>query len=109
LTFREDPQSRENMERVKKALHAREEALKREALKQTASALSGAEVPSVSRASQSSDGRSKIAKSMPYRSRVMSDREADKWLKRLQRHQRTRAYKIDVSKPDEGAEYAKPW
>lgn len=104
LTFQEDPQSRENMENVKKALHEREEAIKRNVLQQT-----GAENPSISSASRGNKGGAKSAKNKSLGSSVMSDREADKWLKTLQQRQHPEAYRIDVPEPDEGADSAKPW
>ncbi len=109
LTFQEDPQSRENLERVKKALHEREEAIKGNVLKQAGLAHARAERPSISSASRGKDGAFKSGESKPHASRVMSDREANKWLKTLQQRQHPQAHKIDVPKPDEGADSAKPW
>jgi len=39
----------------------------------------------------------------------MSEREAEKWLKRLDLPHGSHGYKIEVENPEEGGDNAKPW
>ncbi len=110
LKFREDSESRENLERVEKALQTENEDQKR-ASQQPASAASIYSKTS-SAAASNSKGSSRDARPLSQQqsdSRGMSDREAEKWLKMLAAQQSVQKYKIKVDDPNEGANDEKPW
>ncbi|MEN8146440.1 MAG: VWA domain-containing protein [Campylobacterota bacterium] len=109
LEIKEDPLSRENLEMVKKALQEREEERKRAFEQQAASALSKVEKSSAESKDTEAKRTSHEKKRLEQSRRIMSDLEAKKWLRTLERRQYGQAYKIEVTDPDRGVNSAKAW
>ena len=109
LKFKEERESRENLEAVKKELGKREDEIKRGYQEQVALGLSKLQAPSKKRRDEGSKSLSQKSENLPYRSSEMSDMEADKWLKTVQKHQHSQVYKIEVANTDEGVDSEKPW
>jgi Ca-activated chloride channel family protein len=109
LKFKEDRESRENLEAVKKELEKREDEIKRGYQEQVALGLSKLQAPSKKRRDEGGKSLSQKSEDLPYRSSEMSDREANKWLKTVQKYQHGQVYKIEVANTDEGVDSEKPW
>lgn len=109
LKFREDSESRENLEAVKKALKKREEEIKRGYRDQVTAGMPKTEESSRNKKERERKRPTQQSENRQYRSSEMSEREAEKWLKIVQRRQHNQAYKIEVTGADEGVSDEKPW
>ena len=111
LKFREDSASRENLERVEKALQRENEDTSASQQPASAALSYSKNSSAVSSESNGSNRDERAGSLMQERSnnRGMSDREADKWLKMLAAQQSVQKYKIEVDDPEEGADNEKPW
>lgn len=107
LTFREDQNTRENLELVERALRKREDERRNRQVLMPPSA------PDFTRASNArpSSNQQQLQASVDLGNAEagMSDREAAKWFRLLHQHQRATLTKIDVENPEEGNEREKPW
>ena len=108
LRFKEDVESRENLEAVKEALRNRDAERSRSSLLQASSASSKTDSASSNVTKGLDQSRSSQAGIPANKKQVMSDMEAEKWFKRLDKPY-TQTYKIDVEETDEGVDSAKPW
>ncbi len=103
LKFRDDNETRENLQQVEELLQRRKEASR-----QGHNLFPLSTAAEVDRAVNKSDAGGDVGSMRPGES-VMSDREADKWFSLLDERQRGAHYKIDVADPGQGAGNAKPW
>ncbi len=108
LKFREDNETRENLEWVKKALKKSREERQKDLQPDTLLGSSPSK-PLLGGRNNEAGKEVSASNSMHYAERTMSDREAKKWLKLLDTRQHGQNYKIEVANPDEGAESEKPW
>ncbi len=107
LQFGDDQATRENLEQVEEALQKREDErrYRPEPTSPLAAGLKNAD------GSPNSGSQKQMQASVGLNDAEvgMSDREADKWFRRLNQHQSAMLTKIEVENPEEGNEHEKPW
>jgi Ca-activated chloride channel family protein len=108
LTYQEDVESRENLARVEALLQNRKEQMSAAELDvQPVSPSPGMKNEAQREKSQLKNGEK--SSTDQERPGGMSEREAEKWLKRLDLTDGRHGYKIEVADPEEGGDDAKPW
>ena len=104
LKLKDERETRENLDAVIKALQKGEERAKKKYLKQIL--LEDLKVKkTVAKGKNTLQNSDKLQ----YHRVGMSEREAEKWLKLVQKQQHVQGYKIEVLKPDEGVSGENPW
>jgi len=107
LSYQEDAESRENLAKVEALLEKRKEQKSTAEEEVPVPPSQGMEKSSQKKEGQRENGvQSSRDQEQPA---VMSEREAEKWLKRLDQPYGGHGYKIEVDDPEEGGDDAKPW